>query len=108
MPLPLTVTVSVSTVAPPGAISVKVMVPVGLTPPARLAVSVSVHGLVPSGAAGGVGGVLSGGLGSIGGWTGGSVAKLLVSVCLTLVPLLMYATGLTAAGVAAGPTTWNV
>ena len=46
VPLPLTVTVSVSTgVAPPLWNSVKVIVPVGLKPPASVAVSVKVTAL---------------------------------------------------------------
>jgi len=52
----------------------------------------------------GTGVVLSVGLASCGGVTGGSVAKLPVSVCLTLVPLLMYAVGLTLVDVAVGAT----
>ena len=51
--------------------------------------------------------VVSVGLALMGG-TGGSVAKLPVSVCLTPVPLLIYATGLTAVDAAVGSTAWNV
>ena len=60
VPLPLTVTVSVSTgVAPPLWNSVKVIVPVGLKPPASVAVSVKVTALGPSVTVVGMGAVVS-------------------------------------------------
>ncbi len=60
VPLPLTVTVSVSTgVVPPLWNSVKVIVPVGLKPPASVAVSVKVTALGPSVTVVGMGAVVS-------------------------------------------------
>src|SRR5262249_1322734 len=60
--LPLTATASVSTVAPPGATSVKVIVPIGESPPERVAESRRVTGLVPSVTVVGLGGVVSAGV----------------------------------------------
>ena len=60
VPLPLTVTVSVSTgVGPPLWNSVNVIVPVGLKPPASVAVSVKVTTLGPSVTVVGIGAVVS-------------------------------------------------
>src|SRR5262245_15717739 len=108
MPLPLTGTVSLKT-GVPLKVSVKVIVPVGLKPLARIALSVSLTGDVPSVMFLGLARVMRFGLASTG-WMGGSVPKPPVLVCLgTPAPLLViYATGLTAVGVAVGITTWNV
>ena len=66
MPLPLTVTVSVSTgVGPPLWNSVKVMVPVGLKPPDSVAASVKIGGAVGQRDRGRVGAVMIVGLAAL-------------------------------------------